>query len=59
MSHLQLIQEAAPIFNQNPEGGVYLITSSIAVSKIIMHFMVEYGQALTSETLLSGSKQSW
>ncbi|KAM0480238.1 hypothetical protein ACHAPX_004065 [Trichoderma viride] len=30
MSHLQLMQEAAPIFNANPEGGVYLITSSIA-----------------------------
>ncbi|KAH6608277.1 hypothetical protein Trco_004590 [Trichoderma cornu-damae] len=30
MSHLQLIQEAAPIFNANPEGGVYLITSSVA-----------------------------
>lgn len=36
MSHLQLMQEAAPIFNANPEGGVYLITSSIAVSKITM-----------------------
>ncbi|UKZ89676.1 putative secondary metabolism biosynthetic enzyme [Trichoderma asperellum] len=30
MSHLQLVQEAAPIFNANPEGGVYLITSSVA-----------------------------
>ncbi|TFA98353.1 hypothetical protein CCMA1212_009838 [Trichoderma ghanense] len=30
MSHLQLMQEAAPIFNANPDGGVYLITSSIA-----------------------------
>ncbi|KAL7931795.1 NAD(P)-binding protein [Trichoderma chlorosporum] len=30
MSHLQLVQEAAPIFNENPEGGVYLITSSVA-----------------------------
>lgn len=33
MSHLQLVQEATPIFNANPEGGVYLITSSVAVSK--------------------------
>ncbi|KIW49077.1 hypothetical protein PV05_10791 [Exophiala xenobiotica] len=32
MSHLQLMQAAAPIFNANPEGGVYLITSSIAGS---------------------------
>ncbi|KAL7794286.1 NADP(+)-dependent dehydrogenase [Trichoderma ceciliae] len=30
MSHLQLFQEVAPIFNANPEGGVYLITSSVA-----------------------------
>ncbi|KAM0263728.1 hypothetical protein ACHAQJ_001042 [Trichoderma viride] len=30
MSNLQLMQEAAPIFNANPEGGVYLITSSVA-----------------------------
>jgi NAD(P)-dependent dehydrogenase (short-subunit alcohol dehydrogenase family) len=30
MSHLQLIQEAAPIFNSNPDGGVYLISSSVA-----------------------------
>ncbi|KAL6901149.1 hypothetical protein GGI43DRAFT_404134 [Trichoderma evansii] len=30
MSHLQLMQEAAQIFNANPEGGVYLITSSVA-----------------------------
>lgn len=30
MSHLQLMQEAGPIFNQNPEGGVYLISSSVA-----------------------------
>ncbi|KAK1238129.1 hypothetical protein MKX08_002708 [Trichoderma sp. CBMAI-0020] len=30
MSHLQLMQEVAPIFNANPEGGVYLITSSIS-----------------------------
>ncbi|UKZ81752.1 hypothetical protein TrVFT333_009524 [Trichoderma virens FT-333] len=30
MSHLHLVQEAAPIFNANPEGGVYLITSSVA-----------------------------
>jgi hypothetical protein len=25
------MQAAGPIFNSNPEGGVYLITSSIAV----------------------------
>ncbi|RFU77890.1 hypothetical protein TARUN_4358 [Trichoderma arundinaceum] len=30
MSHLQLVQEAAPIFNANPEGGVFLSTSSVA-----------------------------
>ncbi|KAK5196667.1 hypothetical protein LTR99_005457 [Exophiala xenobiotica] len=32
MSHLQLMQVAAPIFNANAEGGVYLVTSSIAGS---------------------------
>ncbi|KAN0104079.1 NAD(P)-binding protein [Hyaloscypha variabilis] len=32
MSHLHLIQAAAPIFRENIEGGVYLITFSIAVS---------------------------
>jgi hypothetical protein len=46
MSHLQLMQEAAPIFNANPEGGVYLITSSIAVSKN-MCILDEYKQMLT------------
>ena len=30
MSHLQLMQEVAPIFNSNPDGGVYLISSSVA-----------------------------
>lgn len=30
MSHLQLVQEAAPIFKANTDGGVYLITSSVA-----------------------------
>lgn len=30
MSHLQLMQEVAPIFNANPDGGVYLISSSVA-----------------------------
>lgn len=44
MSHLQLMQEAAPIFNANPEGGVYLITSSIAVSKLIMYLIDGYGK---------------
>ncbi len=32
MHHLQLMQVARPIFDANPEGGVYLITSSVAVS---------------------------
>lgn len=32
MSHLTLMQTASPILNKNSEGGVYLITSSIAVS---------------------------
>jgi hypothetical protein len=31
MSHLQLMQEAAPIMKANPDGGVYLLASSIAV----------------------------
>jgi len=31
MAHLQLMQHAAPIFNANPDGGVYVITSSAAV----------------------------
>jgi len=30
MSHLQLMQEAAPIFNANPDGGLFLISSSVA-----------------------------
>lgn len=47
MPHLQLMQEAAPIFNANPEGGVYLITSSIAVSKTILCLIDEDEQALT------------
>jgi len=33
MSHLHLVQAAAPIFKQNVDGGVYLMTSSIAVSR--------------------------
>lgn len=32
MCHLQLMQAAGPIFNSNTDGGVYLISSSIAVS---------------------------
>jgi NAD(P)-dependent dehydrogenase (short-subunit alcohol dehydrogenase family) len=32
MSHLVLVQEAAPIFNKNPDGGVFIISSSVAVS---------------------------
>ncbi|KAI3546807.1 hypothetical protein CSPX01_04049 [Colletotrichum filicis] len=32
LCHLQLMQAAGPIFNANSEGGVYLITSSIAGS---------------------------
>ena len=31
MAHLQLMQQAGPIFNKNADGGVYLITSSVAV----------------------------
>lgn len=31
MSHLQLMQVAKPILEQNAEGGVYLMTSSVAV----------------------------
>lgn len=31
LAHLQLMQAAGPIFNANPEGGVYILTSSIAV----------------------------
>jgi hypothetical protein len=34
MSHLQLMQEAAPIFKANSDGGVYLMTSSVAVSNL-------------------------
>lgn len=30
MAHLQLLQVAGPIFEKNPEGGVYIITSSVA-----------------------------
>lgn len=31
MHHVQLMRAAAPTFNANPDGGVYLITSSVAV----------------------------
>ncbi|KAJ4673328.1 hypothetical protein HRR95_006179 [Exophiala dermatitidis] len=37
MSQLVLMQEAAPIFNANPDGGVFLISSSIAVSPPGVH----------------------
>jgi NAD(P)-dependent dehydrogenase (short-subunit alcohol dehydrogenase family) len=30
MCHLQLMQAAGPIFNANPEGGAYIISSSVA-----------------------------
>ncbi|GFF39806.1 granaticin polyketide synthase putative ketoacyl reductase 2 [Aspergillus lentulus] len=30
MSHVQLMQAAKPIFDKNPDGGVYIMTSSIA-----------------------------
>lgn len=30
MCHLQLMQAAGPIFNSNPDGGCYLISSSVA-----------------------------
>ncbi|OQV08844.1 hypothetical protein CLAIMM_13059 [Cladophialophora immunda] len=30
MSHLVLLQEAAPIFNKNPDGGAFIISSSVA-----------------------------
>lgn len=30
MAHLQLLQVAKPIFDENEEGGVYIITSSVA-----------------------------
>lgn len=30
MCHLQLMLQAGPIFNSNPDGGVYLISSSVA-----------------------------
>ncbi|KAE8150883.1 hypothetical protein BDV25DRAFT_104374 [Aspergillus avenaceus] len=32
MSHLQLMQTAKPILSKNPDGGVYIMTSSIAAS---------------------------
>lgn len=31
MSHLQLMQTAQPIMSKNPDGGVYIATSSVAV----------------------------
>lgn len=33
MQHLHLMQKAAPIFKDNPDGGAYLITSSVAVRR--------------------------
>lgn len=32
MAHVQLLQAAEPIMRQNADGGVYILTSSIAVS---------------------------
>jgi NAD(P)-dependent dehydrogenase (short-subunit alcohol dehydrogenase family) len=34
MSHLQLMQAAKPIFEKNADGGVYIMTSSIAVRSL-------------------------
>jgi NAD(P)-dependent dehydrogenase (short-subunit alcohol dehydrogenase family) len=34
MSHLVLLQQAAPIFNQNPNGGTLIISSSVAVGVV-------------------------
>jgi hypothetical protein len=31
MHHVQLMRAAAPIFKANPDGGVYLMTLSVAV----------------------------
>ena len=31
MQHVQIMRAAAPIFNANPDGGVYLMTLSVAV----------------------------
>jgi hypothetical protein len=37
MSHVQLLQVAQPIFNANPDGGAYIITSSITVGLTTCH----------------------
>lgn len=37
MSQLCLMQEVAPLFNANPDGGVFLISSSIAVGNCRDH----------------------
>ena len=34
MSHLVLMQQAAPVFNANKDGGVFLITSSVSVGNL-------------------------
>ena len=41
MSHLKLMQVAGPIFDTNPDGGVYLLTSSIAVCQIPVQVLLE------------------
>lgn len=33
MQHVQIMRAAAPIFNANPDGGVYLMTLSVAVMR--------------------------
>ena len=35
MSHLVLVQEAGPIFNKNPDGGAFIISSSVAVGETL------------------------
>ncbi len=34
MCHLQLMQAAGPVFEKNADGGVYLISSSVAVCPV-------------------------
>lgn len=33
-ANLHLFREAEPTFNANPEGGAFIITSSVAVSRV-------------------------
>ena len=40
--NLHLLREALPTFKENPDGGVFLITSSIAVNADALHTKISW-----------------